>query len=188
MSGPGEAPLFVWGDAARAAKRRKLRIRRAAWASTAIALLAAPEFWPPVPRLMWNVTASAPIGLYRVAPGAPLVRGNMVAAWPPTEVRRLAAQRQYLPLNVPLVKRVAASPGDLICAQGDSVSINGVLVARREAADSRGRNLPHWNGCRRLLGDRYLLLNDHPRSFDGRYFGPTGGDDILGKAVPLWVH
>jgi conjugative transfer signal peptidase TraF len=188
MSGSSETPLFAWSAAARVDKRRKLRVRIAAWASAAIVILVTPELCQPVPRLMWNATASAPVGLYRVVLGAPLARDDMVAAWPPSDVRRLAAQRHYLPLNVPLIKRVAALPGDLICAQGVSLSINGVLVARREAADLKGRNLPQWNGCRRLSTDQFLLLNDHSRSFDGRYFGPTAGNDILGKAVPLWVR
>ena len=62
----------------------------------------------PAPLLLWNASASAPVGLYRVMSGAPIQRGDMVLVRTPDSVRDLAAERGYLPLNVPLVKRVAA--------------------------------------------------------------------------------
>jgi type IV secretory pathway protease TraF len=30
-------------------------------------------------------------------------------------------------------------------------------------------------------------LNAHPRSLDGRYFGPTEAQDIAGTALPVWT-
>src|SRR4051794_27623250 len=80
---------------------------------------------PPPPRLVWNASPSAPIGLYAVSPGADFGTGNMVIAWPPANVRLLAESRRYLPLGVPLVKRVAAGPGDQVCASGTAITING---------------------------------------------------------------
>lgn len=40
------------------------------------------RLWPPAPRLVWNATASAPIGLYGVLPGVAPARGEMVIACP----------------------------------------------------------------------------------------------------------
>src|SRR5512132_3425293 len=58
----------------------------------------------PAPWLVWNASASAHIGLYRVVPGADVERGDMVLVRPPESVRQLAAERGYLPQKVPLVK------------------------------------------------------------------------------------
>ena len=86
----------------------------------------------PAPRLVWNVSASAPIGLYRVLPGKP-VRGDLVLVQAPGSLRQLAADRGYLPSNVPLVKRIVAAGDDVVCAAGDAISINGRVVAERLA-------------------------------------------------------
>lgn len=181
----------AWGDALRAARLRRTRLRRSVAAGAAgaagIVLLGATIVTPPPPRLLWNASASAPIGLYAVSPGAPLARGDMVIAWAPPGPRLLAAQRHYLPVNVPLVKHVRGVPGDRICAIGDTIRINGRVAAVRLTRDPAGRPLPWWRGCGTLRDGALLLLSDPPASFDGRYFGPTSARDVIGKAIPLWV-
>ena len=103
--------------------------------------------------------------------------------------RALAAQRHYLPANIPLVKWVVATQGDEICAKGAEVSINGLPAVTRRARDARGRILPWWEGCRTLgRGEAFLLMADASASFDGRYFGVTRGADIVGKAQFLWAR
>jgi len=183
-------PLFAWLEVRRAAHVRRLRLRRrAALIAAGIACLGLTIVLPPVPRLVWNASASAPIGLYAVSPGAALKRGDMVIAWPPAEARQLAARRHYLPSNVPLVKRVAGIAGDRICAVDRVVTLNGRPVAIRRAADAEGRDLPAWQGCIRLgPGMQFLLMTETPNSFDGRYFGPTLAQDVIGKATPLWLR
>jgi type IV secretory pathway protease TraF len=84
------------------------------------------------------------------------------------------------------VKRVAAVRGDLVCASGPEVSVNGVRVATRLPRDPSGRALPWWQGCRRLSTHEYLLLMDVPGSFDGRYFGISAGHDLVGRARLIW--
>ena len=37
-----------------------------------------------------------------------------------------------------------------------------------------------------LRGRQLFLLMDSPSSFDGRYFGSTDGEDVIGKATLLW--
>lgn len=144
---------------------------------------------PPAPRLVWNASASAPVGLYWVRPRARLARGAMVIARTPEPWRRLAAVRRYLPANVPLVKRVVGLSGDRICAQGAIVLINGEVAARRLFRDAAGRPMPLWEGCRTLgKAQVFLLMADVPGSFDGRYFGPTDRADVIGSARPLWTR
>lgn len=180
-------PLFAWGDALRAAKRRRRALRRrAATFGCGIAVVLASAAWPPAPRLIWNATASAPIGLYFVSPGAAVAPGEMVVARVPQRYRRMAAARRYLPANVPLVKRVAAGAGDEICALGRRIFVNGHPAALRRTVDGRGRAMPRWTGCVRLRGSQLFLLNDNAASFDGRYFGVTEGIDVIGKASLLW--
>jgi conjugative transfer signal peptidase TraF len=183
-------PLFAWFEVQRAAHARRLRLRRrAALLGAGIACLGLTIALPPLPRLVWNASASAPIGLYAVSPGVALKRGDMVIAWPPVEARQLAANRRYLPSNVPLVKRVAGIGGDTICAVDRVVTVDGRPVAVRRAIDSAGRELPAWRGCVRLRpGMVFLLMTKTPDSFDGRYFGPTLAQDVIGKATPLWLR
>jgi len=143
---------------------------------------------PPLPRLLWNASASAPVGLWRIDPDATPGRGDMVAARLAEPWRGFAARRHYLPANVPLIKRVAAVSGDRICAKGRLVFVNGEAVAARRRLDAAGRVMPVWHGCKVLRDAQILLLMDAPDSFDGRYFGVTLRRDIIGKAVLLWLR
>lgn len=189
MTERSDLPLLRWGEALRQAKaaRRILR-RRLAVGAAGIALLGLTVVLPPTPRLIWNASASAPIGLYHVHPGGVPKPGDMVVAWPPRRALHLAAVRHYLPANVPLVKRVAAAPGDSVCALGQELFVNARWIAERRPADGQGRPMPWWSGCVTLRNGAVLLLMDHPASFDGRYFGPTQPEDIVGTATPLWTR
>lgn len=163
--------------------------RRALLAASGLGLiaLALPALLDPAPRLVWNATASAPIGLWRITPGAVVGVGDTVLAWAPQPARRLAAARGYVPFNVPLLKTVAAAGGDTVCANGPQVLVNGGVVAVRLSRDRRGRRLPWWQGCQRLADGAVLLVNPTPDSFDGRYFGPVPAASIIGEARPLWL-
>jgi conjugative transfer signal peptidase TraF len=185
-----DLPLFAWGESLRIARARRVVLRRrAVLLGAGIACLGLTIVLPPLPRLVWNASASAPIGLYAVAPGARIERGDMVVAWPPAEARQLAAQRRYLPRNVPLVKRAAGIAGDTICMADRIVTVNGRPAAMRRLADAAGRPLPAWKGCIRLEpGMLFLLMSRTSDSFDGRYFGPTLAQDVIGKATPLWLR
>lgn len=140
------------------------------------------------PRLVWNASASAPVGLYAVDAPRALRAGDLVIAAPPPAAARLAANRHYLPLGVPLVKRIAALPGEPVCAAGATLRAPRGLSVERLRADARGHLLPWWKGCGRLGADTYLLLMADVRdSFDGRYFGPVARAQIVGKARALWL-
>jgi conjugative transfer signal peptidase TraF len=155
----------------------------------AVALIGTGFLLHPRPRLVWNASASAPKGLYRVTPDAPVAVGDMVIAKVPARFRALAAARHYIPANVPLVKQVAAGAGDQICALGRDLYRNGIWLADRRTVDGARRPLPVWQGCVRLRQDQYfLLMAASPLSFDGRYFGISDRRDIVGKADLLWAR
>lgn len=165
-------------------------IREARWllvAEAVIFAVAATLYFPPRPLLLWNVSTSAPTGLYFVGRKDKVARRDMVAARVPERSRAIAARRGYVPMNVPLVKRVAALSGDVVCAKGAEVRVNGKIVATRRTVDARGREMPHWSGCVHLVEDDYfLLMSENASSFDGRYFGVSHADDIVGEVALLW--
>ena len=168
-------------------RRRRQRLTIAALAMAGSVPCAATLVSVPMPRLVWNASASSPRGLYRVVDRVRPTRGDIVLAKLPPAIAALAARRGYLPAGVPLVKRVAAGPGDRVCARGARLFIDHRLAALRKTVDRSGRKLPAWRGCRRLGTDEILLLGEHPWSFDGRYAGPTRRDDVLARVVLVWA-
>lgn len=183
----GETPLFAWGEARHSHRLAQLRrLRLAILGGAGLVLVVAPAAYGPAPRLVWNASASAPTGLYWVWPGDMPARGEMVVARVPQRWRMLAARRHYLPANVPLVKRVAAMRGALVCADGTRVTVDGGVVALRLERDPSGRALAWWQGCRRLGPGEYLLLTDAPNAFDGRYFGISTRAELVGRARLIW--
>ena len=142
------------------------------------------------PLIVWNATASAPIGFYRLQPAGerPLMNGELILVWPDATSAQLYAERGYLPLGVPLLKRIAATSGQIVCEQEGMVSIDGRHVADALPADGRRRPLIPWRGCRPLRDDEvFLLMADVPASLDGRYLGPTSVGSVLGRATLLWA-
>lgn len=171
-------------------ERRRRLCRRGAFLLAGIAALAATMALPCTPTLVWNASASVPIGLYLVTSDVqPIKRGDLTLVYFPSVARSLAARRHYLPRTVPALKYVEAVAGDTVCAREARVAIVGGSTVRRLATDELGRPLPWWLGCRELRPDQILLLNPaSPASFDGRYFGVTEASAVIGKAHPLWTR
>ncbi|MFD1984381.1 S26 family signal peptidase [Mesorhizobium newzealandense] len=167
---------------------RRIRVRKAiAIAAIGVGLIGFTAFEKPSPWLVWNASASAPLGLYLVDSAAP-ARGDLVLVRTAQAVADRAEKRGYLPRNVPLVKRIAALPHEHVCTFNEAIIIGGAIVARRLATDVQGRALPWWNACRKLVDDEVFLLNgETPRSFDSRYFGPVPASNVIGRLVPLWT-
>lgn len=170
-------------------RRRMLALAGLGLGLLGLGLLGLAQLAPVAPRLIWNASASAPRGLYRLQPEAAIRRGDLVLVRLPAAPRQLAAERGYLPAEIPLLKRVAALAGDRLCADGDRVRLGSGLTVQRLAADGQGRPLPAWQGCR-VLGETevFLLMAAAPASFDGRYFGPVTRSDVIGRLLPLWTE
>lgn len=139
----------------------------------------------PRPALMWNASASTAIGLYRIDYIAQPALGDLVVVTPAEPIARLLAERQYLPRGVPLMKHVAALPGQTVCRNGAIVSIDGRPVVLARPHDREARPLPSWRGCRRVARGALFLLNRAETSLDGRYFGPMAVARPVGRARPL---
>lgn len=154
-------------------------------AASAAAIAVAAVAIPAEGFFLWNRTESAPKGLY-LREGGALEKGDwaIVSARAPAAI--WIAEHGFLAPDWPIVKRVAGVPGDQIYREGERVFVNGALVAVALETDSAGRILPAWSGCITLGDGEFFLLNDHPRSLDGRYFGATRAEDIDEKAFLLW--
>ncbi len=140
-------------------------------------------------RLLWNASASVPIGLYAVRPAGVLYVGELVVVMPPEPLASFLADRGYLPRGVPLLKHILALPRQIVCRIGDTIRIDGLPVGRALARDLRGRPLPAWQGCRVIPDGEVFLMNRRPAdSLDGRYFGPLPAAAITGWADPLWIN
>ncbi|OWJ64626.1 S26 family signal peptidase [Inquilinus limosus] len=151
-----------------------------------IGLIAVPALVSPIPRLVWNASASLPVGLYRVRAVDHLAVGDIVLARAPTALVPLFAERGYLPEGVPLLKRIAALPGRIVCRAGLQITVDGTFAGQVRERDRAGRMLPVWQGCRKLGSGQIFLMNrDVPDSLDGRYFGPVPTSSIIGQAEPF---
>jgi conjugative transfer signal peptidase TraF len=141
------------------------------------------------PLLVWNASASAPIGFYAVHPAGALAVTDLIVARPPELLAEWLAARGYLPKGALLIKRVAALPGQKVCRTDFTISVDGSAVTEAKARDHAGRDLPRWSGCFVLRSGEVFLLNwDHPASLDGRYFGAFPVDSIVGRAQPVWTE
>jgi len=136
------------------------------------------------PILIWNASASLPIGLYRAARRLPRLGDTVLVRLPPGFVA-LAARRGYLPVSAYLLKPVAAVSGDLVCRLGTRIYVRGRLASLRRR-DGRGRPMPSWYGCRRLRTGELFLVAENADSFDSRYFGPVLHRAVAGLAVRIW--
>lgn len=174
--------------ARRRPQRHPLRVGSLACGGAALALLVLPAVDRPQLRLVWNASASVPIGLYRIEPGATPRVGDLVALRPAPDLSRFMAERHYVEANALLIKPVAAASGTTVCRIGLRVTIDARPVASALPRDRFGRPLPTWTGCRRLPADQLFLIAPYRRdSFDSRYFGAIDRRRIVGRAFPLWI-
>ena len=145
-------------------------------------------FIPTPLRLVWNASASTPIGFYDLASAHDLTVGDLVAVMPDKPLADFMVGHGYIGRGVPLLKHIAALPGQNVCRAGNAVTVDGVPFGDALDHDKRGRPLPVWQGCRRIAdGDIFLMNPSVPDSLDGRYFGPLPARDIIGKATPLYT-
>ena len=169
--------------------RRPLAWRTLLVGGAAVGLLAFASAAHQPTRLVWNPTATVPIGLYAVQPDGRYRPGVIVLVEPPEPLAAFLADGGYLPRGVPLLKRVEALPGARVCRNGATLTVDGHRRAEVRERDRFGRPLPFWTGCVEVAEGQLFLLNaDAPGSLDGRYFGPISGSNVVGRAAPLLVQ
>ena len=92
-----------------------------------------------------------------------------------------------------LVKRVIALPGQTIYSSGNSIYVNGRLLAEPYLPhdDPLGPPVPDASSqhpYRVPPGEFYMLGDNRADSCDSRYWGPVMGSSIVGKVVLVWWH
>ncbi|MDA9545333.1 conjugal transfer protein TraF [Bradyrhizobium sp. CCBAU 45321] len=154
----------------------------------AAAALVATLALEPLPLFIWNASASVPIGLYRLRPTESFHVTELVAVQPPEPLATFLDLNGFLPIGVPMLKRVLALPGQSVCRTGLMISVDDVAMGEAMDRDGRGRPLPKWQGCR-VVGDGELFLMNWQSddSLDGRYFGFLPASAVIGRALPVWT-
>jgi conjugative transfer signal peptidase TraF len=164
------------------------RVGAIAVGALGVILIAVPSVYRVSPKIIYNPSSSAPRGWYAVKSPADLSRGDFALVNLPVPIARLADRRGYLPMTVPLLKRIGAVAGDRVCERRGLVHINGIPVAQSLERDGAGRSLLTWSDCRRLKPiELFLLGTSSAASFDSRYYGPITLNSVIGVAVPLWT-
>jgi signal peptidase I len=95
------------------------------------------------------------------------------------------------PQNDDLVKRVIALPGQTIYSSGNTIYVNGKLLAEPYLPHDDPLGLPiasRQHPYRVPPGDFYVLGDNRAISCDSRYWGPIEGSSIVGKVVLTWWH
>ena len=80
----------------------------------------------PVPQYLWNASESVPIGLYRLRPTGRLAVTELVAVQPPEPLATFLADGNYLPRDVPMLKRVLALPGQTVCRDELTITVDKI--------------------------------------------------------------
>ena len=134
-----------------------------------------------------NYSPSMPIGVWRLHPVAePFQREQIVSICPPDgAVVRDARRRGYIGKGdcpggyEPLLKPVAAIPGDVVTVDADGIAVNGRSLTNSAALTVDGRERAIQSLARGTYtvspGELWLISTFHPASFDSRYFGPVSG-------------
>lgn len=164
------------------------RLSYAIATTAAVSLLGLASIASFAPRLIWNASASTPVGFYTIGDVGALDVTDLVAVDAPEPLATFLSDGDYLPRGVPLLKRVAALPGQTVCRSGDDITVDGITVGNALDRDRLGRTLPMWRGCHPIGASELFLMNIGVRdSLDGRYFGPLAVTTVIGRATPLYT-
>lgn len=126
-----------------------------------------------------NISSSVPMGLYRLsAVPTPLARGMLVVLPVPASVQPWQ--------HLPLLKPIAALPGDHVCVHAARLWIRGADYGPVHD-QAGGAWLPQWLGCRTLEAGEVFLASTVEKSLDSRYFSPVPITKLTAVAIPVWT-
>jgi len=107
----------------------------------------------PLPRVIWNASASAPLGLYRIEPDRDPARGALVAVAPSKPLARWMTARGYLGRHVPLLKHVAAKPGQRVSRKREPAPVQVLGFTLDELKEARLAPVVDFKGRRAKEGN-----------------------------------
>lgn len=86
-----------------------------------------------------------------------------------------------------IVKVLEGMPGDTADVDPKQTTINGVVVGTGlQVATDLGLSPERYVRSGVIEQGRYWFFGKTSDSFDSRYWGSVGGEEILGKAYPIW--
>jgi conjugative transfer signal peptidase TraF len=144
-----------------------------------------------------NTTPSMQLGFWAVSRHSPtqLTRGETVSVCLPLSIGIPARLRGYVGggecpgATTPMLKSIAAVPGDTVTMSTEGMAVNGRLLPHSAALqrDDRGRPLPAVPYGTYVVPDTaiWLYAGHDPRSFDSRYYGAIPAHNVMGEAWPL---
>jgi conjugative transfer signal peptidase TraF len=152
---------------------------------TALAGFPLYQFLVGVCGVRFNLTASAPVGVYRVARS-----GIYLGFCPQGEAARLSAERGYRTRTLfacpdghaELIKPIVTKPGDAVELSAAGIGINGRLLPESAplSTDSAGRPMiPYPFGVYYASQEQTWVVSRHPKGYDSRYFGPVAQGERL---------
>jgi signal peptidase I len=103
------------------------------------------------------------------------------AAFSRESAKRARSQRTGSRAKV-FLKRIVATPGDMVAIEGGRVVLNGAARAESFAAacgNAGARNMPHTIAI--PPGEYFMLGDNRGASHDSRFWGPVPAAWILGK-------
>lgn len=140
--------------------------------------------------LRLNVSRSLPVGLWRLDNEAKPRVGDYVVFFLPVDnpLYPLVCERAYFAVNMPLLKKLVAGPGDRI-EVGEVVYINGIPVPNGvvRTKDMEGRPIGPADSTTLLDGHFWAMSDYNDMSFDSRYFGAVPLSVIRAVARPVFV-
>jgi conjugative transfer signal peptidase TraF len=124
-------------------------------------------------RCYINTTASLPIGLY-LKTRQPLKIGTIVVFRPDLDKHPFVAK--YLEPDTPLMKRVAALPGQ------------AYQLPPASDADSKGRPITPWTPVTGIVPARHIIVTgDTEFSLDSRYLGLIPQCCVIDTVTPFFI-
>ena len=136
--------------------------------------------------LVYNHTASLPIGWYLILPYREYQVNDIVVFRPTEEIEELAVQRGWKQPGEPMLKQIGALENmTWQIADNGQFYIGSAYWGQVAEQDSNGRPLPKLCGTYTVPHGNFLPVVKNPGSFDGRYYGTMPLNNILYSVVPL---
>ena len=139
-----------------------------------------------------NLSPSVPTGIWKIISccnGVNSLYEYVVVSASDHWGYKLAMERGYLSNFTPMLKRVAATAGDIVdySEEERAVTVNGNYLFMTEifSEDTEGRTLPRASFPILLRKREIWLSSENIRGYDSRYFGPVS-QDILQGAILVW--
>ncbi|MDX6395852.1 MAG: signal peptidase [Streptosporangiaceae bacterium] len=196
MAGPADAGPAGGGPAGGRPRRRRRRVLAETAVTILVAVLLAglvrafafQTFWIPSPSMVPTLSVYDRILVQKAFVSWRDVREGDIVVFSHPPLDHCGG-----PQEGDLVKRVIALPGQTIYSSGNSIYVDGRLLAEPYLPryDPLGPPMPHasrQHPYRVPPGEFYLLGDNRAISCDSRYWGPIKGSIIIGKVVLVLWH